>query len=472
MDTEIKSVPTENEIDTQTNHSLDWNDTIKPSDLNNQDPMPEEPHIDDDELLAIAEAEEAKLSEEEINAEIVADTNEDDVVNVDSKKPAEEVKAETEAKPKRGRKKNTEAQKADSGISERSEAPESRSSVLAETANRNAQREKRSQERAKFLASWSGLNTAMKRKTIMEGTISEVVMMPMKETAEQMLKTSVFVVVFTPDMFRVMIPFHELYRDFPIDMKSVDLSTEKGANEFIRRQRSMAEKLYGLTIPYIIDNMILEDHASPESDYAISGSRKKALEIQEKANYDAASKDAEPRYKAGDIVNARVTSVSNWSIQANVGGIDTSIRVYDLTYDYISKTTDISKKFKVNDVIQVEIQEIKTRPDGKHTLRVSAKTTELEAAKNSAMKLRPGTNTYATVINIRQSRKNPSRIIISLYMDAHKRPAFCTEFAPSRNGFYPQPGDKVAVTVKDVNDNGMVHVACRRILGSTDIFTR
>ena len=152
----------------------------------------------------------------------------------------------------------------------------SRREVLAESSRRAQEWEQRNAVRQQFLAGWAGLQSAMRREHIMYGVVSSIDEMPLKDTASEYLHTGIFVTIIHNNTYKIRIPFQSLYRRFPVDMRTVDLYSEEGVRSFILRQRAMAEKLYGLSIPFVIDYMDA-DRISPNEDYAISTSRAKSL---------------------------------------------------------------------------------------------------------------------------------------------------------------------------------------------------
>ena len=365
---------------------------------------------------------------------------------------------------------NTAAETLDDAQEGRSRV-RSRREVLAE-ANRRAQEwEQRNAVRQQFLAGWAGLQSAMRREHIMYGVVSSIDEMPLKDTASEYLHTGIFVTIIHNNTYKILIPFQNLYRRFPVDMRTVDLYSEEGVRSFILRQRAMAEKLYGLSIPFVIDYMDA-DRISPNEDYAISASRAKALEIYERANYEP-SPDGHAQVEEGTFVNdATVVAVSDWSVQVNVRGVDTTIPVRDLTYRYISRTTDISSLYEVGQKISVQVMRIEKGDDGIRTIEVSGKPPELVRAKSSPLAVREGEMTVGTVTNIVNSRTLPGRVKINMYLDYYNRPAVSNEFPASRMGFYPQPGDRVRVTVREIYESGMLRVSCRQTHGAMDLFHR
>ena len=88
----------------------------------------------------------------------------------------------------------------------------------------------------------------------------------------------------------------------------------------------MSEKLYGVETPFLITNMELGE-ASFQGDYSIAASRRKALEIIEKVNFEPDPATGVARLEEGTFVNAPLISVGNFGLTACIGGIDTQLSV-------------------------------------------------------------------------------------------------------------------------------------------------
>lgn len=412
----------------------------------------------------------------------VAETNKEAAAEANVEELTAEV-APTEEKPKRrGRKPKAAAESEPEVKSETpSEAASKPEKADAEKAEDYRQRAKESrkraqeaelirQERERFYAGWSGIESAMRRKTYLRGMIAGVEEKDLSGTAASKLKTGVFVSVIYDEIFKILIPFDQLYREFPIDMQTVDLSTEAGIAAFARRQKAMAEKLYGLETPFMVTHMDAgEGRLGATSDYAIFASRAEALEIIERANF-VPDRSGNVEMEEGSLVQAIITSTSDYSIAVNVGGVDTRIPVRNLTYRYISGPDDIRRMYEVGQRITVQIASVKTNEDGTHDVEVTPRPVELMTAKSrQGSLLRVTDQCVGTVTGIYASKNSPGKIIVSLYLEKYGMPAMSNAFAPSKMGDYPQPGDQIRVTVAGFGDNGMVYVHCRGFHGARSV---
>ena len=81
--------------------------------------------------------------------------------------------------------------------------PRSRREVLQEANRRAQEREQRSAARQQFLAGWSGLQSAMRRETVMYGVVSSIDEMPLKDTASEYLHTDIFVTIIHKNTYKI-----------------------------------------------------------------------------------------------------------------------------------------------------------------------------------------------------------------------------------------------------------------------------
>lgn len=339
----------------------------------------------------------------------------------------------------------------------------SRKQAIKDARMREAERERRAKANSVFLGGWSGLQSAQKRGTIMYGTVSGIEEVDFTGRENPDVRNSIMVVLLHNGMYRVTIPFSELYREYPIDMNTVSVDTEIGRRSFVARQKAMAEKLYGLETPFIVQDMFLDEGESGK--YSILASRAKAVSLIEHRNFDP-DREGNVAMQVGDFVPATITSISDYSIAVNVGGVDTRISVYQLTHRFIEGPHSLRNMYKVGQEILVQILDIKQKEDGSHNVTVAARPAELLDAKNRQHIIaHEGEQCFGTVTGVLKSR-TPGEVRITLYLDAYNLPAVTNSFPPSRMGTYPQPGETVRVTIKEFNENGMTYCWIRSSHGS------
>lgn len=342
----------------------------------------------------------------------------------------------------------------------------SRKQAIKDAYIREAERERRAKENAAFLSGWSGLQSAQRLGTIMYGMVSGVEVVDFSARENSDICNAVMVVLIHNGRFRVTIPFSELYRDYPIDMSTVAMETEFDRKSFIARQKAMAEKLYGLEVPFIVLDMFLDEQDSGK--YSILASRAKALAVIERRNFEA-DREGNVALTVGSFTRATITSISDYAVAVNVGGVDTRISVRHLTYRFIKGPHSLRDMYHVGQEILVQILDIKTHKDGKHSITVAAKPGELLDAKSRQHIIaHEEEQCFGTVTGVLKSRV-PGEVYITLYLDAYGLPAVTNSLPPNRMGTYPQPGDTVRVTIKSFNNNGMTYCWIRSSHGAPDL---
>lgn len=320
---------------------------------------------------------------------------------------------------------------------------------------RSQQRAERNEKNQKFFAGISALQEAMRRKRILHGSVASVEQVSVAGTGAAAQRTTTLMGVMLDERFKVYIPFEEFYRDNPIDMNKVDLNSEEGIADFGRRQRQMSERLYGCNIDFIITNVI----AVSPNDYSVSGSRRQAMEILEMRNYISAN-DGDPYIRIGDVREADIISVGSFGLFCNVAGVDVSIPLRDVTFQYV---TNLNNLYKSGDKIEVDIMDISRRKDGHVELAVNAKAAELRSAKErqDSGVLRIGTTTIGQITSIRRSMRDPNRIVINAYLPYFKMPAVVSSMNPNTLAAAPQAGDMLRLVVTGFSDSGFVRTNCR-----------
>ncbi len=332
---------------------------------------------------------------------------------------------------------------------------------------REAERIAHTSENQKFYAGISGLQEAQRRKKIMRGEVAAVEALSAAGTGVEAQRKIVMLSIMVEGRFKVMIPFEEFFRDNPIDMDTVDLKSPEGLVSFNRRQRQLAEKMWGATVDFLVTNVIVK---SP-NDYSIAGSRRQALEILEKRNYISADGGA-PYISIGDTRPATILSVGQYNLFTNVGGVDVSIPLRDITYRYV---TNLASEFRVGEALTVEIMNVKQRPrDGRVELEVNAKAAELREAKERQKSgiISEGTVTLGIITSIRQSRTKANKIVIHAYLPYFNMPAVVRAMDPSALSIAPQAGDEMRLRVIGFAESGFVLTVCHGFHNASRIFGR
>lgn len=256
----------------------------------------------------------------------------------------------------------------------------------------------------------------------------------------------------------VNIPFSEMVRDSQIAPISADeMSSRRGRRVYLARQRTILENFYGLETSVIITDI--------RRDGFITASRREALIRMEYNNFSG----SDPRIKEGDIINGRVISVSSRGILLNIGGVDTLMRWYRLTYRYCP-TGSFAKFYRMNDELPVQILGIREDRNHNHYIQATHRVFELERAKKvSADYLREGQNVTCTVTTI-NSDVNIAHV--QMIINGYNVPAFSSMVMPRLNARGLQPGNSLRCTITHLLPSGYARVIVRGIAETLNAFSR
>lgn len=359
-----------------------------------------------------------------------------------------------------------------SKIEKASSTATSRAQVIKDARQRNATREQTRQENAEFLAAWAAMEAAMRTKRIVHGIITGVEEKSTEGTAMAgENRRAICIAVMLDNGFKVTIPFSEMFRSNPIDMNTVDLTTNEGRDDYVHRQKAMAEKLYGNNIPLLITYMDISD-VGKHKDFAIAGSRRMALQIIEKANFFP-DKHGITNIEEGDFVDASIFSVGPNALTVNVAGVDAKLPKYYLTYKYISDLRDkVKSGYEVGGTVKVKITAIKIGEDGCVNLGLDARDVELEVAKRRQGLLPINTEVVGVITSIRGAAKDKSQIVCMAYLPYYEMPVIIKRMPPANIGREPIDGDEVRLTISGYNDAGFALATCRGFNGAPGFFSR
>lgn len=343
----------------------------------------------------------------------------------------------------------------------------SRAEVLRDARQREAERLIARQERERFLAGWSALKTAMRRHSIVNGVVSSVEIRHVGGP-DEVTEDLVLLAVMLDGGYKVLVPLEEFYQENPVDMRTAtDLDTAEGQRELTRRKRALAEKLYELQIPLIITDMEMNDRDENGAyDYAIVGSRRKALDIIEMQNFGA-GRGGNQAINEGDMVPATITSVSIHGVAVVVGGVDTRIPMRLLTFRYL---LDARTAYHVGQELLVYVNKIETLPNGRHEIEVSAKQAELQSARMRQKLLPVGTSTLGVITSVRPAPSRPDipagTLNITAYLKMYDMPAIVRGLPVAYLGRPPIAGDEVRLVVLGFTPAGFVVANCRSFNGA------
>jgi Ribosomal protein S1 len=345
-------------------------------------------------------------------------------------------------------------------------ADQTRRQVIKASRQRSVQANARREENERINASWSSLVTAMHKNSTLLGTIFGIERLPCPKTDDiEAVSKSVTVSVLLNDQFKATIPFGDMYRENPLGKAGTDLSTEQGVREYQRRMEQFLSKMIDIEIPLVITDLFRS--TTDDGDYYVIGSRKKAIDIIEKANFTPDSNGVR-MLNEGDETLGRITSVARYSMAMNVGGIDVTAQAGQLTYQYVD---NLHNFYKPGETIPVVIREI-TAEKGQTKISVTCKPLELEAAKSRAKLITPGLKTTAIITSIRTSRENSNNVVLHAYADTLKVPVTVGSMPRALFGTPPVSGDKIGITITALTEHGIARATCTRIVSSKNFTGR
>ena len=233
---------------------------------------------------------------------------------------------------------------------------ETRDERMQSSRERERERELSQQERDERNMTWQLIQSAQRTGSFMNGRISSI-----EETPEGSVHATVKV-----NGVKIIIPASEMGVTPLLDSDAVDENDRK------RREKQLLTKNLGAEIDFIIVSSSLEDDLDNprEKRLVVLASRRKALLKKIKDNY-VPKADGLSKIRAGEIVrDCQVISVGTHGLRVEVGGVDTTIPKYLLTYKYL---TDLNREFHVGQKIDVFIQEVKKSDKGIIALTASHK---------------------------------------------------------------------------------------------------
>ena len=347
----------------------------------------------------------------------------------------------------------------------------SRDQFLRARDERNRERTARTQERNAFLIGWNALKSARAGGTVLRAPVASVETL---QTAQG--RREVFLVTMINSRYKILIPFHEIYQEDPLEDADPAGLTD--------RQRQMASKLLNSNIDFCITGLF-PGKRSDFGDYLCSGSRRRALSIITRRNYLARKEGAEPALKAGSRTEATVVTVGPHALRANVGGVDTQIPIRNLTFRYVS---DLRDMYLPGDRIRVEILEVQISPDERVRVSVTARSLEVEESKKRLHLLGGrGTRVMATVTGVRYTKERKEEPAAFGQLRQEEDTSFdrggrtvlyahipspldlsARVYGMNTSGLFRSllPGDLIRVSVLGVGEDGVVNCAFNAMLGS------
>lgn len=294
----------------------------------------------------------------------------------------------------------------------------------------------------------SSLRVAMSRGQIFTGEIISV------EVLELGANKEIAVSIMLDKYVRVIIPYGELFAKNPIDMSTVDESTEDGRYKYLRRKRQFAEKMIGGVTSFCITSIFKDANG-----LRVLGSRVKAMRKANEFFFTCKN----PRYKVGDVCDGVVTSVSVHSLVLLIGGVDVVITQSRLTLRWME---DLHDFYEVGDSVRVKITEIKV--DGEDvSLTVDPIAVELEEAKDRNYLVTRGSTVRGIVTNV---YGKGDRIYIYAWLPRLELPARILHMAANDFGREITAGTTLRLRVSGYDENGRVVCVALSEHGNSGMF--
>lgn len=286
-------------------------------------------------------------------------------------------------KPKRTRKKKTESTaeekppdnvKTHNSVS--TDIPDSANNILTIEAGAKVSTEDTQAEIA-----WHEIQNAYITRRIVTGTLSGI----------EYSEISQYYAVADFNGFRVVIPLKEMFFDFPANLHGDDYKAA------VTTYNKLMNSMLGAKIDFIVKGI-------DSKSKSIVASRREAMYKKRQTFYMETDKNGMFRIYEDRIVQARVIAVAEKAIRVEIFGVDCSIPVKDLSWDWIG---DARERFSIGDEILLRIKEVKR--DNIKDLYVSAdarsvtdnRTANLELCKIYGKYAGRVTDTHKGVVYIR-----------------------------------------------------------------------
>ena len=164
--------------------------------------------------------------------------------------------------------------------------------------------------------------------------------------------------------FRVVIPITEMM---------INLIEDETHNygELSLRQNKIVNTMLGCEIDFIIKGL-------DSKERSIVASRKDAMLKKRQIFYFDQDSSGTPKVYPDRVVQARVISVAEKVVRAEIFGVETSIPARDLSFDWLG---DARERFHVGDHILVRIQEVKAENPEHISVQADVKSVEGDTSK-------------------------------------------------------------------------------------------
>ena len=201
---------------------------------------------------------------------------------------------------------------------------------------------------------WHEITNAYRTRRILTGMLGGI---------EKLEGGSTITIVYYKN-FRVVIPITEMM---------INLVEDETHNygELSLRQNKIVNTMLGCEIDFIIKGL-------DSKERSIVASRKDAMLKKRQIFYFDQDSSGTPKVYPDRVVQARVISVAEKVVRAEIFGVETSIPARDLSFDWLG---DARERFHVGDHILVRIQEVKSEDLEHISVRADVKSVEGDTSK-------------------------------------------------------------------------------------------
>ena len=201
---------------------------------------------------------------------------------------------------------------------------------------------------------WHEITNAYRTRRILTGMLGGI---------EKLEGGSTITIVYYKN-FRVVIPITEMM---------INLVEDETHNygELSLRQNKIVNTMLGCEIDFIIKGL-------DSKERSIVASRKDAMLKKRQIFYFDQDSSGTPKVYPDRVVQARVISVAEKVVRAEIFGVETSIPARDLSFDWLG---DARERFHVGDHILVRIQEVKSEDLEHISVRANVKSVEGDTSK-------------------------------------------------------------------------------------------
>ena len=335
------------------------------------------------------------------------------------------------------------------------EEKKTRAAILREKDEARIQRELMRADAEKQMVHESVIESVRRTRKIIQGQIVGVEEYEIDEVVSRCA------VVFTADGTKIVIPYGEMYTSNIMDMRSVNLESNNGFQDYLVRQGQILAKLNGLTVDLCI-KQIIENYKESGIDLIV-GSRKDALIRQQKTWFNP----ARPRITENEFYEATIISVAPKSLAATFHGVDFLIQLKTLTNRPVDSLQDF---YKPGDKLPFYLSKITYNEAGEPVLHVNTIRAELEECRKRWRNISVGAIAKATITRVNRNRATDKSEFYA-WIDGYNLACYIPYMDANDFGREVKLGDEVQVVVNRFRDNGYIEVRCKSLLGGATRFS-